>query len=98
MGYFSRAPKRKAANPTSNGYQDLKFSGGQLVASGVLPDKSGAIDWLDYPSLKLIRRIPAGRTDRGVLYTNEGMAIHGKQLLLLPEDSSSRLFEFRLPD
>jgi len=88
---------RKAPNPTSNGYQDLKFSGGQLVGGGVLPDHSGAIDWLEYPSLTLMRRIPAGRTDWGVLYTNEGMAILDKRLFLLPEDSQSRLFEFQLP-
>ncbi len=89
---------RKVPNPTPNGYQDLKFVDGFLVGSGLLPGKAGAIDWLDYPSLKLIRRITAGSTSRGVPYTNEGMAIRGKRLFLLPEDSSSRLFEFRLPE
>jgi hypothetical protein len=88
---------RKVANPTENAYQDLKFVDGRLVASGLLPDHSGAIDWLDYPSLRLVRRLSAGKTSRGTTYTNEGMALRGGRLLLLPEDSPSRLFEFALP-
>jgi hypothetical protein len=87
---------RKVPNPTPNAYQDMKFVGGRLVASGLLPGKAGAIDWLEYPSLRLIRRIEAGQSSRGVPYTNEGMALHGARLLLLPEDSPSRLFEFRV--
>jgi hypothetical protein len=87
---------RKAANPTENAYQDMKFVSGKLVASGVLPGNGGAIDWLEYPSLRLLRRIEAGKTDRGVRYTQEGMAVRGDRLFLLPEDGSSRLFEFRL--
>jgi hypothetical protein len=86
---------RKVANPTTNGYQDLKFDNGRLVASGLLPVKTGAIDWLEYPSLRLLRRIPAAKTSRNVPYTAEGMAIRGARLFLLPEDSPSRLFEFR---
>jgi hypothetical protein len=62
----------------------------------VLPDRTGAIDWLDYPSLRLIQRIAAGRTSRGIPYTQEGMAIRGDRVLFVPEDSPSRLFEFRL--
>lgn len=87
---------RKASNPTQNAYQDIKYVDGMLVASGLLPDHSGAIDWLEYPALRLVRRVAVGRTDRGVAYTSEGMAIHGDRILLLPEDSPSRLFEFRL--
>jgi hypothetical protein len=87
---------RKVANPTGNAYQDLKFAGGRVVASGHLPDHTGAIDWLEYPSLRLIRRIPVGSSSRGVSYANEGMAIRGDQVLFLPEDSPSRLFRFRL--
>ena len=87
---------RKVPNPTTNAYQDIKFVDGQLVASGHLPGQAGAIDWLEYPSLRLIRRISVGQTSRGVLYTNEGMAIRGDQLFLLPEDSPSRLFQFRV--
>src|SRR5215475_15794968 len=37
----------KLENPTSNGYQDAKFAGERLVGGGVLPSKTGAIDWLD---------------------------------------------------
>lgn len=87
---------RKAANPTGNAYQDIKFVDGVLVAGGLLPDRSGAIDWLEYPSLRLIRRIPLGKTSRGVPFTSEGMALRAGKLLLLPEDSPSRLFEFRM--
>jgi hypothetical protein len=87
---------RKAANPTGNAFQDLKFSEGRLVGSGLLTDKSGAIDWLELPSLRPVRRIPVGRTDRGVAYTQEGMAISDRNLWLLPEDAPSRLFVFRL--
>ena len=87
---------RKVANPTPNAYQDLKFAGGRLVASGLLPAHAGAIDWLEYPSLRLIRRIAVGQSDRGVPYTSEGMAFRGSRLLLLPEDCPSRLFEFRV--
>jgi hypothetical protein len=87
---------RKVATPTPNGYQDLKFVDGQIVGGGLLPGRVGAIDWLEWPSLKLLRRIDAGKTSRGVPYTNEGMAARGDRLWLLPEDGPSRLFEFRL--
>src|SRR5437879_4407525 len=71
---------RKVANPTRNAYQDLKVDGGRIVASGLLADRSGAIDWLEYPSLRLVRRIGAGQTSRGVPFTREGMAIRGSRL------------------
>jgi hypothetical protein len=87
---------RKVPNPTPNAYQDIKFVDGRLVASGLLPGRSGAIDWLEYPSLHLVRRVAAGQTSRGTPYTNEGMAIRGDQLYLLPEDSPSRLFQFKI--
>ena len=87
---------RKVANPTGNGYQDMKFDANQIIASGILLDKTGAIDWLDFPSFRLAKRVKAGNTDRGVLFTREGMAIRGKQLMLLPEDESSRVFVFDL--
>lgn len=87
---------RKVASGTGNGYQDMKFDGRQIVASGILPDKTGGIDWLDFPSLRLARRVEAGNSDRGVLYTREGMAIRGNRLMLLPEDGASRLFVFDL--
>ena len=87
---------RKVANPTDNGYQDIKFEAKQIIASGILRDKTGAIDWLDFPSFRLAKRVQAGNNDRGVLYTREGMAIHGTQLMLLPEDGPSRVFVFDL--
>lgn len=89
---------RKVASTTANAYQDIKFDSGRLVASGLLADHTGAIDWLDFPSLKLVRRLKAGTTDRGVPFTREGMTIRGNQLLLLPEDGPSRLFFFPLRD
>jgi len=87
---------REAGNPTENAYQDVKFASQGLVASGLLPDHSGAIDWLELPSFRLKRRIRMGKTDRGEPFTREGMAIRGSELLLLPEDSPSRLFVFQL--
>jgi len=87
---------RKVENPTGNGYQDLKFVNGKLVGGGLLPGKVGAVDWLEWPSFRLEKRVTAGRTDRGVPYTNEGMAVRGDRLFLLPEDGPSRLFEFRV--
>ena len=87
---------RKVPNPTLNAYQDIKFVDGRLVASGLLPGRAGAIDWLDYPSLRLVRRVAAGQTSRGVPYTSEGMALRGDRLYLLPEDSPSRIFQFNV--
>jgi hypothetical protein len=87
---------RKVENPAGNGYQDLKFVNGKLVGGGLLPGKVGAVDWLEWPSLRLEKRVHAGKTDRGVPYTNEGMAVRGDRLFLLPEDGPSRLFEFRV--
>ena len=89
--------REKLPNLTGNGFQDLKFDRGLLIGSGLLADKSGAIDWLDFPSLQSRRRLTAGKTDRGDSYTREGMAIRNGNLYLLPEDGPSRLFIFRLP-
>jgi hypothetical protein len=86
----------KKPNPTGNAFQDMKFSGGHLVGSGLLAGNNGAIDWLEFPSLRLLRRIPVGRTDRGIAYTHEGMSISGDTVWLLPEDTPSRLFTFHL--
>jgi hypothetical protein len=89
---------RKVANPAGNAFQDLKYAGGYLVGGGLLADRSGAIDWLEFPALRRVSRLSAGKTDRGVAYTHEGMAIHDGLLYLLPEDAPSRVFVFRLPD
>jgi hypothetical protein len=89
---------RKFPNLDAAAYQDMKFVQDQLVASGLLADKTGAVDWLEWPSLRPIRRVVAGKTDRGVTYTLEGMTIRDGTLLLLPEDTPSRLFVFRLDE
>lgn len=87
---------RIADNPQENKYQDMKFSRGMLVASGVFTHTTGAIDWLEWPSMKLVRRLKSGTDDHNVLFTREAMAIEGDDLYLLPEDGPSRLFHFVL--
>ena len=77
---------KKHENRAANRYQDLKVVDGELVGSGNLSRDEGAIDWLELNSLQLLRRIRAGKTDRGVLFTNEGMAFRDSKLYLLPED------------
>lgn len=83
-------------NPSTNKYQDIKFADGYLVASGVLSRTSGSVDWYTWPAMKLLRSIRFGVTDRGVPYTNEGMALKGNNLYLLPENGPTRLFHFVL--
>lgn len=83
-------------NPEPNKYQDMKFVDSRLVASGVITKTSGAVDWLEWPSLKLVRRLHAGTNDRGVLLTREAMATENNNLYLVPEDGPTRLFHFVL--
>jgi beta-lactamase class D/beta-lactamase class A len=85
----------KRDNPAGARYQDMKFAAGHLVASG-LRGNEGAIDWLDPQDFRLLRRIRAGKTNRGVPFTLEGMALSAGRLYLLPEDAPSRLFTFVL--
>jgi hypothetical protein len=87
---------RKVPNPTQTSFQDMKAVGETLVGSGSFPGGVGAIEWIDLTTLKPIKRITVGRTDRGASFTREGMLIRGDELMLLPEDGSSRLFVFRL--
>lgn len=87
---------RKVTNETMNAYQDLKFRSGSIVASGVLPSRQGAIDWLEFPSMRLHHQMLVPNTDRGDSFTREGMTIFGDRLWLLPEDSPSRLFVFAI--
>jgi hypothetical protein len=96
---WDRAGKliRKIPNPSAVAFQDLKFVNGKLVGSGLDATKSGAIVWMDWPSLNVVRTIWVGRTDRGVAYTHEGMTMRNGQLWLLPEDRPSRLFAFEMP-
>ena len=95
---FDREGKqtRVIENPSANQYQDIKFVDGMLVASGNLTKKTGAIDWYAWPSMKLVRSVQAGVTDKGRVYTAEAMALEGRDLYLLPEDGPSRLFHFVL--
>ena len=88
---------RKAPNPAGVAFQDMKFVNGMLVAGGLESDGSGAIVWLEWPGLKTLRKMRTGRTDRGIAFTQEGLAIRGRVLYLLPEDGPSRLFAFELP-
>ena len=88
---------RKVANPSPIAIQDMKFVKGQLVGAGLDSYKSGVIVWMEWPSLKIVRTLSMGSTDRGVAYTHEGMAIRNGKLWLLPEDAPSRLFAFDIP-
>ena len=85
---------RKVTSETGNAYQDMKFRSDGIVASGGLHDRRGAIDWLEFPSMHLVRRVLAGKTGRGASLTREAMTTFQEQLWLLPEDDQSRLFEF----
>lgn len=83
-------------NSSHNIYQDIKFDRGMLVASGTFTQSTGAVDWYAWPSMKLVRSLPFGTTDRGVPYTAEGMAVKGNELYFMPEDVRGRLFHFVL--
>ncbi|HEY1948037.1 MAG TPA: DUF6454 family protein [Bryobacteraceae bacterium] len=87
---------RKVASETGGAYQDMKFRLDGIIASGGLPERSGAIDWLEFPSMHLVRRVIAGKTSRGASLTREAMTTFQEQLWLLPEDDQSRLFVFPL--
>lgn len=94
---FDGKPKRKRANPHAAAYQDWKLLAGRLIAGGLLGKREGAIDVLDPRNLQLLRRVPVGRTSRGVVETQEGLALHGRHVYLLPEDGQSRLFLYLDP-
>jgi hypothetical protein len=79
----TNAPPRVVPNPSWTQYQDMKFVGRQLVAGGSRTLWSGTVG--------VIR--PFGR---GGAYTGEGLAMHGRDLYLLPEDGPSRVFHFTL--
>ncbi|MBM3737832.1 MAG: hypothetical protein FJW39_18785 [Acidobacteria bacterium] len=84
----------RTRNPRPAKYQDVKILDGLLVGSGDLSKSTGAIEWLALPDLKLIRRVQASATPRGVPYTHEGMTIRGGKLYLLPEDHPSTVYVF----
>jgi hypothetical protein len=85
---------RKIASETGNAYQDMKFESGRIIGSGGLRDHRGAVDWLEFPSMHLVRRLIVGKTDRGASLTREGMTTFKGGLWVLPEDDESRLFMF----
>jgi hypothetical protein len=87
---------RVVENPSRTRFQDIKFADGKLVGSGDLTSRAGAIEWFAWPSLKPLAIRHSGTTDRGNSYTREGMALHGPDLFLVPEDGPSRLFHFKL--
>lgn len=89
--------QNKVALTEGNGYQDIKFRAGQLIASGLLAGKKGAVDFLEFPSMRMMRRLPLGNTDRAQPFTREGMTVFENHLWLLPEDGDSRLFVFEMP-
>lgn len=80
------------ANGTGTRYQDLKYIENRLIGGGLRAKGRGAIDFLDPKSLNLTRRIELETTDRGVVFTNEGMTFRAGRFYLLPEDDPSRLF------
>jgi hypothetical protein len=82
-------------SPFKTAWQDLKMDGDVLVGSGNVSREAGVIEMVSLPDLRLVRRITAGKTDRGVPYTHEGMTLRDGRLYLLPEDAPTRLFEFQ---
>lgn len=95
-------PPQVVPNPSSTRYQDMKFVGGQLVAGGSRTLWSGTVDWIDWPSMKIVRTLRSGAVGiarpfgSGGSYTGEGLAIEGRDLFLLPEDGPSRVYHFTL--
>jgi hypothetical protein len=91
---WTKAGKQLARRNNNAGtrYQDMKFVKDQLVAAGLRAKGKGAIDWLDPRTLEPVRREELQTTDRGVVYTNEGMTLRNGTIYLLPEDAPSRLF------
>jgi hypothetical protein len=87
---FEGKQLRARKNPNAAHFQDFKLRYGAIIASG------GVIHWLDPETLLPLRTLTAGKTDRGVPFTNEGMDVRDGRLYLLPEDSPSRLFVFEI--
>ncbi len=87
---------RSRDNPTALRIQDWKYRHGILVASAVTPDgvKGAAAVWLDPETLRVLKTVPAGVTDRGAPFSREGLDSEDGVLYLLPEDDASRVFEF----
>lgn len=65
-----------------------------LVASGGTSRERGPIEWLSLNGQRLLRRVVAAKTDRGMHFNREGMSYRDGRLYLLPEDDPSWLFVF----
>ncbi len=87
----------RVTNPSKTSHQDMKRRGNYLVASGPTGPLAGLVEWMEWPSLRVVRSLRVGKTDRDIRYANEGMTVRGRRLYFLPEDGPSRLFLFRLP-
>lgn len=85
-------------NPLPVRYQDIKFRHGALIGSGLgpAPRSESVIHWLDPEALTPLQSAAPGRNDRKVEFSREGMDLRDGLLYLLPEDTPSRLFVFRL--
>ena len=87
---------RKRDNTSQVRFQDMKFRRSRLIASG-LTSGPGVVEFLHPDTLASLFRLEFGKTDRGVVYTHEGMDFDGERLYFVPEDAPSRLFIFRIP-
>jgi hypothetical protein len=94
---WDKTGKQLAVRPNLTGtrYQDMKYIDNRLVGGGLRGPGKGAIDYLNPKSGELLRRIDVQTTDRGVVYTNEGMTVRAGRYYLLPEDDPSRLLILR---
>jgi len=86
---------RQTPNPAGVAFQDWKaVGGGRLLGAGIREKQAGALVLMNAKNWTVMRSWTAGKTDRGVWHTNEGVAVRGKRLYLLPEDGRSRLFVY----
>lgn len=97
----------KKANPVATHWQDLKFDGELLVGGGIVPGTvgdvpgaggdaaMGAVEWVQLPELRVVRRIVVGETARKITYGHEGMAWKRGELYLLPEDYPTKLYRMK---
>ena len=98
------APIQVVPNPFRTRYQDMKFIDGQLVAGGYVNRHGGTIDWIDFPSLRLLRTLHTGSAGHGApfshaqVFTGEGMTLQGRDLYVLPDSRHRRLFHFQLDE
>jgi hypothetical protein len=94
--WWTRAGRelRRVENRTGVAFQDLKPlpSRKALIGGGIREKKQGEVAVFDPLTGLAQQSWRAGKTERGVHFTNEGLAIRGGLLYLLPEDGDSRLF------